>query len=102
MMDLENTIWQQIFNKKDDIVSRKIAGETILVPIRGKLADMQKIFSLNPVAEYIWKQLDGKKLLGDIRAMLLERYDVDETDLDTDIREFIEEMLKEELIAGVS
>ena len=101
-MDLENTIWQQIFNKKDDIVSRKIAGETILVPIRGKLADMQKIFSLNPVAEYIWKQLDGKKLLGDIRAMLLERYDVDETDLDTDIREFIEEMLKEELIAGVS
>ena len=101
-MDLENTIWQQIFNKKDEIVSRKIAGETILVPIRGKLADMQKIFSLNPVAEYIWKQLDGKKLLGDIRAMLLERYDVDETDLDTDIREFIEEMLKEELIAGVS
>ena len=37
------------YRRQDDIVSRHIAGETILVPVTARLADMQRIYALNAV-----------------------------------------------------
>ncbi|MEW6109939.1 MAG: PqqD family protein [Nitrospirota bacterium] len=101
-MESVNGFFKQIFKVNGEIVSREIAGETFLVPIRGRLADMQFIFSLNPVAEYIWKQLDGRNSLEEIRNLVIEVFDVEKQDADSDIREFIEELLKSGLITGVS
>ena len=86
------------FKKAGEIVSRSIAGETILVPVSGKLADMQRIFALNPVAEFIWKRLDGEKDLSAIRDEILEYFEVGKEQAESDIREFISELLKEKLI----
>ncbi len=97
-MNINKGIWGETFKKKEEIVHRSIAGETILVPVSGKLADMQRIFSLNPVAEFIWRQLDGVKRLGDIRKEILDHFEVEEEQADSDIREFVTELLKEGLI----
>ena len=91
-------IWQVIFRKREEIVCRDIAGETILVPIRGKLADMQQIFALNPVAEYIWRQMDGKRSVEDIRNCVMARFDVEQEQADSDIQEFIAELREAGLI----
>jgi hypothetical protein len=48
-------IWERVFRKREEVVSREIAGETILVPIRGKLVDMERIFSVNPVGAHVWQ-----------------------------------------------
>lgn len=101
-MNLKNEIWWKIFKKKKEIVSREIAGETILVPIRGKLADMQRIFSLNPVAEYIWNQLNGKRNLQEISDSIPSVFDVGKEQVDADVQEFIAKLLKEDLITGVN
>mgnify|MGYP001248555881 CR=1 FL=1 len=101
-MNLKNEIWGKIFKKKKEIVSREIAGETILVPISGKLADMQRIFSLNPVAEYIWNQLNGERNLQEIRSSIPSVFDVKKEQADADVQEFIAELLKEDLITGVN
>ena len=101
-MNSGGEIWGKIFKKKKEIVSRAIAGETILVPISGKLADMQRIFSLNPVAEYIWHQLNGERDLQEIRNGVLETFDVQQKQADEDIQEFIAALLKEALITGVN
>lgn len=93
---------ETIFRKKEEIVTRKIAEETILVPVRGSLADMQKIFSLNPVGEFIWQELDGEKSLRQISERLQSLFDVSEERADADIKEFIAELLKEGLIAGAN
>ena len=91
----------KVFKKQDDIVSREIAGESILVPIRGKLADMQRIFSLDPVAEYIWRQLDGRRTLNEVSSGVLETFDVKKEQAEADLMEFIDELLAAELIAEV-
>jgi hypothetical protein len=90
-------IWGKVYRKNTDVVARKIAGELFLVPIRGKMADMKEIFALNSVAEYVWKELSDKKLL-DIRREVINRFDVEEEQAETDIHEFIEELLAAELI----
>jgi len=95
----DGSIWETVFRKREEIVSREIAGETILVPIRGELVDMQKIFSLNPVGAHVWERLDGRRPLAEIRDDVLDGFEVDRTQADADIEEFIGELLGAGLIA---
>ncbi len=94
--------WEEgIFRKRPEIVSRVIAGETMLVPIKGKLADMQRIFSLTPVASYIWERLDGESSLEEVLRGIIERFSVDRAEAERDLREFVEELAGAELIEKV-
>lgn len=90
---------EQVFRRNGDIVSRRIAGELFLVPIRGRLADMQRIFTLEPVAEYIWNGLDGRKSVGEISSGLPGEFDVTEGQALADALEFITELLQAGLIS---
>ncbi len=92
---------EKIYRKKDEIVVRKIADETILVPIRGKLADMQRIFSLNPVAEFIWTYLEQEISVEEILAMIIDEFDVEEKKAEEDLFELINDFLTENLIEQV-
>ncbi len=94
----EHEFLRKVFKKKEDFISRTIAGEVILVPLRGTLTDMQKIFSLNPVAGFIWERLDGQKSLAELRDEILATFDVEAGEAISDIQEFIALLLKERLI----
>ncbi len=100
-MDSINEIWGKIFFKREEIVSREIAGETILVPIKGKLADMQRIFSLDGVGEHIWRQLEGNRKLEEIRDGVMHVFDVEKERVNQDILEFIDELIEAGLIEVV-
>ena len=88
MIATENKLSRKIV-RNNDIVSRNIAGETILVPIRGNLADMQNIFTLNKIGAFIWERLDGKRPLSQIIGLLLDHFDVSSEEAENDILEFI-------------
>jgi len=90
-------LWDKDFRRNGDIVSRKIADEMFLVPVRGNMADMQRIFALNPVAEFIWQNLE-KKNLSDICKEVISNFDVSQQQAEEDINEFISELLEADLI----
>ena len=90
-----------IFRKRGEIVARAIAGETILVPVKGKLADMPRIFTLNPVAAVVWSQIDGQQDLEVMLSKVIEDFEVEKKDAESDLREFIAELLEAGLIEEV-
>lgn len=90
-----------VFGKRDNIVSRLILDETILVPIAGNLADMQCIFSLEQVSAFIWEHIDGRNDVDAICSLLLAEFDVDSEVARADLREFLSEMSREDLIFEV-
>lgn len=90
-----------LFRKKEQIVDRRIAGETILVPIRGNLADMERIFALNPVGEFIWERLDGKNSLETICRSITAEFAVDPAKAEEDMKRFIGELLDQALVCRV-
>lgn len=94
--------WSQVYKKTDETVSRHIAGETIIVPIKGKLADMQKIFTMNAAAKYIWGLLDGRRNLDTILNEVLIHFDVQRQRAEADIGELIAELMEEDLISRVN
>ena len=99
IVNTEPDYWSRIYLHQKDIVSRKIAGETILVPIRGNLADMQYIFTLNKVGAFIWDLLDGERKLSDLLEMILERFETDRIEAEKDLLEFIGQVEEKGLVS---
>jgi hypothetical protein len=96
----ETSYWGTCFKQEAHVVTREIIGETILVPIQGKLADMQRIFTLNEVGAYIWSNLDGVKNMEEICQGLEETFVVEREQAEIDLNDFIYELLEAELIIG--
>jgi Coenzyme PQQ synthesis protein D (PqqD) len=88
----------RIYCKKENIITREIVGETLLVPIRGELANMQKLFALEDVSAFIWEELDGVKTLGFILERVTDSFEVDRRGAETDLVEFIDALEAAELI----
>lgn len=65
-----------VFARRDGIVARRIAGETILVPVTRRAQDMG-LFTLNEVGTFVWERLDGQRSLGEIATELAESFEVD-------------------------
>ncbi len=92
----------KVFLQNKNVVSRKIAGELFLVPISGNLADMEKMFALTSVGEFIWERMDGRKSLEKIRDEILSEFNVERERADSDIEEFVGELVSAGLVEEVA
>ncbi|MCA9883607.1 MAG: PqqD family protein [Anaerolineae bacterium] len=64
------------FAKDPAIVSRRIADESILVPIRHTAGEIDSIFAINEIGSRIWELIDGQRQINDIVDILCDEYDV--------------------------
>ena len=58
------------------LVTRRIAGETILVPVTGGVADLHAVYTLNDVGSFIWHLIDGRRTAQAIADAVSSEYDV--------------------------
>jgi hypothetical protein len=82
----------QRFSPDPSFVYRRIADECLLVPIRQKVADLQYIYVLSPVANRIWELLDGRRTMAEVRDQLLDEFEVSPQELEQDLQEFIAQL----------
>ena len=86
------------FSKKDDFVTREIAGETIIVPIRKQGGDLESIYTLNEIGTMIWGMIDGKTKVSRIIEAIHQDYTVSPDEAAKDAAEFIQSLIKAGLI----
>jgi hypothetical protein len=86
------------FRRKERVAGRRIAGESFLVPICGSPADMENIFVLNPLADFIWQRLDGKHSLEAIVGEMIDEFEVSRERAAGDALEFVERLLQNDLV----
>jgi hypothetical protein len=77
------------YERDPNVVSREVAGEQILVPIRKQTAGTAAIYVLNETGAHIWNRLDGQHTLAEIRDSLAEEYEVDHGTAETDLLEIV-------------
>ena len=82
------------YQKDPDMVSRKIAGEYILVPIRNNVGDLESIYTLNEVAARIWELIDGKRKLSEIKDKIVEEFEVTPEEAEKDLSELLQKLEK--------
>lgn len=75
--------------KETNFVTREIAGETIIVPVRGNVGDLDSIYTLNDIGTMIWQLIDGKKSVNQIIEAICNTYEVTAEQAEKDTIEFL-------------
>ncbi|MBI9082900.1 MAG: PqqD family protein [Desulfobacterales bacterium] len=89
---------EKTYDKRPDIIFREVAGENLLVPIRGDLADMRRIFSINAVGGCVWELLDGQRSMKRIVEAVCDRFDAPDPDqVKADVLAFVSGLLEAQL-----
>ena len=84
--------WADRLERDPTFVSRQIAGETILVPIRQNMGDLESVYSVNEVGTRVWELLDGTRTLGDIRDRIADEFEVGTEEAARDLLEFLHQL----------
>jgi hypothetical protein len=80
------------FRKKGEFVTRSIAGETIVVPVRGQVGDLDAIYNLNETGAFIWEQIDGRKSVTQVVEAVLGEFDATLEQVEKETSWFIAEL----------
>ena len=83
---------QELLIRSQSVVARVIAGETLIVPIRGKVGDLASIYSFNGTGTLIWKLLETPKTVSQLAEAIANEYEVMPDHAERDVAEFVGEM----------
>src|SRR5208282_6502364 len=88
-----------LFTRSRSVVSRVVAGETLIVPVRGKVGDLASIYSFNGTGSLIWQLLDAPRSLSDLIAAVEQEYEVGQEQAHKDVTRFLDDMLSVGVVA---
>jgi hypothetical protein len=80
------------YERNPDYIFRKIEDEVILVPIHQDAADMDCIYTLNPVGAFVWEQLDEPATESELQAVVLAEYAAEPGVVAADLDDFLRQM----------
>jgi hypothetical protein len=89
---LATTLNGQRFIRSQSVVARTVAGETLIVPIRARVGDLASIYSVNGTGSLIWKLLQSPQTLKELAAVVAHEYEVELSQAERDVTEFVCEM----------
>jgi len=83
----------KIYARSPDYVSREVAGEFILVPIRRRLNEVASLYVLNETGAALWRRIDGKRSAREVIADFSEQFDVTSEQIEKDFDSLVEDLL---------
>jgi len=92
------SILDKSFVKDDNLMARNIAGETLIVPIRNSVGDLNSIYTLNEVGALVWQMIDGHTPVHQIVGAISREYDVTADEAAVDVVELLDSMTEAGLV----
>lgn len=89
---MSETFGNEKLMRSQSVVARVVAGETLIVPIRGKVGDLASIYSFNGTGTLIWKLLESPKTVNQLAVAVVQEYDVDPVQAARDVASFVGEI----------
>jgi hypothetical protein len=96
--DFDFSCLERVYVRTQAVISRRIAGETLIVPVRGKAGDLASIYSLTQTEFLIWQSLESPKSTSDLISIIELEYAVDRSQAARDVKQFLREMLSAGLV----
>lgn len=92
----------QCYVRSDSVVSRVIAGEMLIVPVRKGVGDLASIYSLNEVASFIWQMIEQPRPKDEIVQSTEQNFAGRRDEIERDVEAFLGEMSSVGLVSAVS
>lgn len=83
---------QEVLVRSRSVVAREVAGETLIVPIRGKVGDLASIYSFNGTGSLVWKFLQSPRTVAELAAAVAREFEIDPAVAEQDVTHFVSEM----------
>ncbi|HKV25377.1 MAG TPA: PqqD family protein [Candidatus Acidoferrum sp.] len=80
------------------MVSREVAGETIVVPICRGVGDLDSVYTFNGVGRSIWRLLENGHSTEELARWLAANYQVDARQALADVESYLAELQEAGLI----
>ena len=90
------------FVRNQNVVSRQIEGELIIVPVRRGVGDLNSLYTLNPVGSVLWDFMAHEHSLPEMVQRVCDEFEVTSSQAKSDIQAFLDSMLEEKLIESVA
>jgi Coenzyme PQQ synthesis protein D (PqqD) len=89
---------EQVYVRSQAVVSRRVAGETLIVPVRGKVGDLASIYSFNQTGSLIWQSMESPKTLRELISDVQREYAVAREQAEKDVKQFLQDTLSVGLV----
>ncbi len=90
------------FIRTQDVVSRKIEGELIIVPIRSGVGDLNSLYTLNPVGSVLWDFMTEDHTVAEMVQRVCDEFEVTAAQAQQDIESFLNSLVEEKLVQSVA
>ena len=84
-----------------NVVSRVVADEALVVPIRSGVGDLDSIYTFNDAGTQLWTMIQSGQSAADLARYLQESYGIDGHQAQVDAESFLRELAEEGLIEQV-
>lgn len=81
-----------------DYVFRKIGNETILVPVRAGVSELDSLFTFNEVGAVIWKGVETRSSVREIVSAVQAEFEIEPDSAESDVFEFLAVLVERNLI----
>lgn len=82
------------YRSNGNYVLSEVAGEPVIVPVSKSVADMEKMLLLNDTSRLIMNGVEQGLTIAGIASLMAQEYDVEESEAQADIHEFLQSMAK--------
>jgi hypothetical protein len=90
------------FIRNQEVVSRKIEGELIIVPVRSGVGDLNSLYTLNPVGSVLWDFMNEGHTIREMVERVCNEFEVTTTQAEKDIQAFLDSLLEEKLVQSAA
>ena len=75
--------------RSPDLIERRVADETFLLPVKGAPREHRRMFALSEVGQFIWSLADGTRGVPELIAEVVREFEVPEDQARNDVAEFV-------------
>ena len=88
----------EVFTRDQSAVTRRIAGETVIVPVRDDVADLDSIYTLNETSTFVWDLVDGRRTVQELVDAVVAEFEVTRDVAAADVHRLIASLCDEGLL----
>ena len=83
---------------KKKFCMRNVCGENTLVPVGETMLTFKGIIKVNNIGSFIWNNLENVENEEEIVSMIMNRYNLDLTEVKNDVKDFIKYLKSVDII----
>jgi hypothetical protein len=88
----------RVFAHRGEFALRQVGSESILVPIRNHVGELDSVYVFTSVAARIWALFDGIRDVDSIVTIVCSEYDVEEAVVRADLEELLTSLTSADLV----